>query len=93
VQTLYELGGGNYSPAVACHARRCGSFERARLLSDSLPDSAVISGGAAAQFKMKLTPINGFNKSVTLRCQGAPPGNACTASPAQVRLNEARRRR
>jgi hypothetical protein len=96
VQALYDLGGGN-RPLAA------GEVITARPLPVMLegaaasngpdfyltvsPDSAVMAGGGTAQFKVKLTSVSGFNKSVNMSCQGAPPGGACTASPAQLRLN------
>ena len=46
--------------------------------------SATISSGQTATYDLQVTPINGFNGTVTLNCTGAPNGSSCSIAPATV---------
>jgi hypothetical protein len=51
------------------------------------PTSATVTAGQSTNFAMTLTPIAGFNQTVSLSCSGAPLGAACSPSPARVTLD------
>src|SRR2546428_8349987 len=51
------------------------------------PTSATVTAGQSTNFAMTLTPIAGFNQTVSLSCSGAPVGAACSPSPASVTLD------
>jgi pimeloyl-ACP methyl ester carboxylesterase len=51
------------------------------------PSSQTISPGQGTSYALTLTPINGFNQSVSLTCAGAPATVTCTPASASVTLN------
>lgn len=46
--------------------------------------TATISAGQSATFTLNVTPVNGFNKPITLACSGLPAGASCSISPNPV---------
>jgi hypothetical protein len=48
------------------------------------PTSATVVAGNSANITVSITPVSGFNGSVTLTCSGLPTLATCTASPASV---------
>jgi hypothetical protein len=49
--------------------------------------SQTVSPGQTATYSVALTPVGGFNKTVTLTCGGAPAQSTCSLSPPSVALN------
>ena len=49
--------------------------------------TATVTRGQTATYSLQVTPISGFNGSVTLTCAGAPSEAACSDSPASVTPN------
>lgn len=49
--------------------------------------SARITAGQTATYTVNLSPMNGFNGTVTMGCSGAPPLATCSISPSSVSLN------
>jgi hypothetical protein len=49
--------------------------------------SATITSGQTATYDLQVTPISGFNGTVSLSCAGAPNGSSCSISPATVSAN------
>ena len=48
--------------------------------------TATVSPGQTASYSIAVSPVGGFNQTVTLSCSGAPAGSTC-AVPASVALN------
>lgn len=46
--------------------------------------SATISAGQTATYNIQVSPVSGFNGSVSLTCTGAPGLSTCSVSPASV---------
>lgn len=46
--------------------------------------TATVTAGQTATYKLQVTPVSGFNGTVTLACTGAPLEAACTDSPASA---------
>lgn len=44
------------------------------------PASATVSAGNSATYNLTLTPVSGFDSTVTLKCTGAPSNAACSLS-------------
>ncbi len=51
------------------------------------PASATITRGGSASFTFTVTPVNGFNQSVTFSCTGLPTLAQCSFAPASVTPN------
>jgi hypothetical protein len=51
--------------------------------------SATITAGQTATYTLSISPLAGFNQSVTLKCSGAPAMSTCTVAPNSVLLNGA----
>ena len=49
--------------------------------------SQTVSPGQTATYSVALTPVGGFNQTVTLTCSGAPAQSTCSLSPPSVALN------
>jgi trimeric autotransporter adhesin len=49
--------------------------------------AATVPAGSAATYGLLVTPISGFNGTVTLSCSGAPTDSTCLPSPASATLN------
>ena len=49
--------------------------------------SASASAGQTANYSLQVSPVSGFNGTVTLSCSGAPSLANCTASPASLTPN------
>jgi Beta-propeller repeat/Abnormal spindle-like microcephaly-assoc'd, ASPM-SPD-2-Hydin len=49
--------------------------------------SATISAGQNATYNLQVSPVSGFNGTVSLTCSGAPGPSTCTPSPASVPPN------
>jgi len=50
--------------------------------------SATVTAGQTATYNLQVSPVSGFNGTVTLgNCSGAPSGAACTVSPSSVLVN------
>ena len=48
------------------------------------PGSATVTAGSTATYKLTVTPVNGFNQSVSFACTGLPNLSSCSESPANV---------
>jgi hypothetical protein len=48
------------------------------------PNSLSIVAGQTASASVNVTPLMGFNSSVSFTCSGMPPGTSCAFSPATV---------
>src|SRR6185437_959945 len=53
------------------------------------PDSLKTNAGQTGSITITVTPVNGFNSSVSFGCSGLPPGASCSFSPATVTPNQA----
>jgi hypothetical protein len=51
------------------------------------PTTNTISAGQSASYTLSVTPLNGFNQEVSLKCSGAPRAASCTVSPSSVTLD------
>ena len=51
---------------------------------DASPTSATIKQGQSAAFALTVTPINGFNQTVSFTCSGLPSGASCKFAPPSV---------
>jgi hypothetical protein len=49
--------------------------------------SATISAGQTATYNLQVSPVSGFNGTVSLTCSGAPGASTCPPSPASVPPN------
>ena len=49
--------------------------------------SATVTAGQSATYKLSITPVGGFNQTVTLTCSGAPSEANCSLSVGSVTLN------
>jgi hypothetical protein len=49
--------------------------------------TATVAPGSTATDNLQVTPISGFNGTVTLSCTGAPSQSTCTPLPASATLN------
>lgn len=49
--------------------------------------SATVTAGQTATYNLQVTPISGFNGTVTLACTGAPSQASCTALPSSATPN------
>jgi hypothetical protein len=50
-------------------------------------NTATVTAGQAATYNLQVTPVSGFNGTVTLSCSGAPSEATCTPSVASVTPN------
>ena len=48
------------------------------------PSSVNVTAGQTATYTLSLTPVDGFNQSVSLSCSGAPSAATCTVTPSAV---------
>ena len=48
------------------------------------PTSQTVSPGQSAAYKLNLSPLGGFNQTVSLSCSGAPVQSTCLVSPSSV---------
>lgn len=51
------------------------------------PASVLVGAGQSAAYALTLTPVGGFNSSISFSCSGLPGLAACSFSPASVTLN------
>ena len=51
------------------------------------PRSAAVTAGQQATFTLTVSPLSGFNSTVTLTCADAPPDTTCSFSTNSVTLN------
>jgi len=51
------------------------------------PPSATIEPGGKATYALSISPVAGFNQTVSLSCSGAPSQSMCSVSPSSVSLN------
>jgi subtilisin family serine protease len=51
------------------------------------PTTATVTAGQVATYTATLSPINGFNQTITLGCSGLPSAATCTVTPSTVTLN------
>jgi pimeloyl-ACP methyl ester carboxylesterase len=48
------------------------------------PSSATVAAGQTAEYTITVTPLGGFNQSVSLSCSGAPSAATCSVTPSSV---------
>jgi hypothetical protein len=48
------------------------------------PSSATVTAGQTAEYTLTVTPLGGFNQSVSLSCSGALSAATCSVSPTSV---------
>jgi uncharacterized repeat protein (TIGR03803 family) len=51
------------------------------------PSSSTVTPGGAASYSVSVSPVGGFNQTVTLSCAGAPSEATCSVSPSSLLLN------
>jgi sugar lactone lactonase YvrE len=51
------------------------------------PASQTISSGHTATYSIAVAPVSGFTGSISLTCNGGPPGSTCTIAPGSVALS------
>jgi hypothetical protein len=56
-------------------------------LTANSPTTQTVTPGQAANYAVTVSPVNGFNHSVSLSCSGAPSGSKCTVTPNSVTLD------
>jgi hypothetical protein len=49
--------------------------------------SAAVTAGQSASYTLSITPVGGFNQTVSLTCSGVPPQSSWSVSPSSVTLN------
>jgi uncharacterized repeat protein (TIGR03803 family) len=58
-------------------------------LTPSVSSTQAVAPGQVANYTVAVAPLGGFNRTVTLRCDGAPAQSTCSVSPSSVTLNGA----
>lgn len=53
----------------------------------SSPGSQSVSAGQSATYSLTLTPEGGFNQTISLSCNGAPPASSCSVMPTSLTLD------
>src|SRR5262249_16662837 len=48
--------------------------------------SQTVTAGQTASYSLALTPVGGFNGTITLACSGAPTAANCTATPTSLSM-------
>jgi hypothetical protein len=56
-------------------------------LAPGSQNSATVSPGQSASYKVSVAPDGGFDQTVTLSCTGAPTQSTCSVSPSSVKLS------
>jgi len=51
------------------------------------PTTQTVTSGQAANYTVTISPINGFNHSVSMSCSGAPAQSTCIVTPDSATLN------
>jgi len=49
--------------------------------------SATVTAGQSATYTISVSPLGGFNQTITISCSGAPTAATCTPSPGSVTLD------
>lgn len=49
--------------------------------------SAAVSPGQAASYSVSISPLGGFNQTVTFACAGGPSQSTCSVTPSSVLVN------
>ncbi len=56
-------------------------------LASGSSSSATVSPGGQASYTLVVSPLGGFNQTVTLSCSGAPSLSTCSVNPTSLTLN------
>ena len=56
-------------------------------VTPSVSSTQTVAPGQVANYTVEVTPLKGFNRTVTLSCSGAPAQSTCSISPTSVTLN------
>jgi hypothetical protein len=56
-------------------------------IAANAPTSITVTPGQAANYSVTLSPLSGFEQTVTLSCSGAPALARCTVTPGSVALD------
>jgi FG-GAP-like repeat/Abnormal spindle-like microcephaly-assoc'd, ASPM-SPD-2-Hydin/FG-GAP repeat len=51
------------------------------------PTSNTVTAGQSAMYSLSISPLSGFNQSISLSCSGAPTAATCSVSPTSVTFN------
>src|SRR5207247_10189947 len=51
------------------------------------PTSQTIKAGQRTNYKVTLTPLNGFGGTISLSCTGLPSGSTCSFASASITLS------
>jgi hypothetical protein len=51
------------------------------------PTTQTVAPGQVANYSATLTPLDGFNRSISLSCSGAPAKSSCSVTPSSVTLD------
>ncbi len=83
--TANYLGDPNYIPSTS-NAVTVNVYD-ASLQMTIHPTQVSLTAGASVQVQVTLTPVNGFDQTITLSCAGLIAGAECTFSPATIAFN------
>ena len=83
--TAQYLGDPNY---ISSTSNSVGvTVSDASLQMDIHPTQVQLSAGASGQIQITLTPLHGFDQTVTLSCAGLVAGAECIFAPATIAFN------
>lgn len=51
------------------------------------PTTQTVAPGQVADYSATVTPLDGFSRSISLSCSGAPAKSSCSVTPSTVTLN------
>ncbi len=93
--TFTPTAGGTRIAALTINDRASGTLQTVPLtggggdfsLSATSQTSATVGAGQPANYTLALTPIGGFNQTVTLTCSGTPALSTCSVSPSSASLD------
>jgi hypothetical protein len=51
------------------------------------PTSNTVAAGQSATYSLSISPLSGFNQSISLSCSGAPTAATCSVSPTSITFN------
>jgi N-acetylneuraminic acid mutarotase len=88
-ETLHAIAtAGGYSPSRMASATYTIELKPDFTLTNS-PNSLTLNTGQSGSIQITVTPVNGFNSSVTFSCAGLPVGDSCSFSPSTVAPSQA----
>jgi len=93
--TFTPTAGGNRSAALVVTDNAPGSPQSVALtgtledfsVTASSSSTQTVTPGQVANYSVTVSPLSGFNQTVSFSCSGAPAQSTCSVSPASVKLD------